>query len=149
MITEIPDVFAASNAFDGITYQKGQAVVRMLEAYVGEDAFRDGVRRYIKQHAYRNAVSDDLWAALDEASPKKVSEVAHDFLLQPGVPLIQANAAGDGIALSQARFAADDSQKRPQTWRTPVTVKGLDGKTGGAWSAPWRRRPRRWPRPRS
>jgi len=129
VITEIPDVFAAANAFDGITYNKGQAVVRMLEAYVGEDAFRDGVRRYIKKHAYQNAVSDDLWAALDEASPKKVSEVAHDFLLQPGVPLIQANAAGAGIALSQARFAADDSQKAPQTWRTPVTVKGLDGKT--------------------
>jgi aminopeptidase N len=129
VITEIPDVFAASNAFDGITYNKGQAVVRMLEAYVGEDAFRDGVRRYIQKHAYKNAVSDDLWAALDEASPKKVSEVAHDFLLQPGVPLIQAKAAGDGIALSQTRFAADDSQKTPQAWRTPVTVKGLDGKT--------------------
>ncbi|HEY0649798.1 M1 family metallopeptidase [Phenylobacterium sp.] len=129
VITEIPDVFAASNAFDGITYSKGQAVVRMLEAYVGEDAFRDGVRRYIQKHAYQNAVSDDLWAALDEASPKKVSDVAHDFLLQPGVPLIQAKAAGHGIALTQSRFAADDSQKAPQTWRTPVTVKGLDGKT--------------------
>lgn len=130
VITEIPDVFAAANAFDGITYNKGQAVVRMLEAYVGEDAFRDGVRRYIQKHAYRNAVSDDLWAALDEASPqKKVSHVAHDFLLQPGVPLIQAKVAGTGIALSQGRFAADDSQATPQTWRTPVTVKGLDGKT--------------------
>ena len=60
VITEIPDVFAAANAFDGITYNKGQAVVRMLESYVGEDAFRDGVRRYIQKHAYRNAVSDDL-----------------------------------------------------------------------------------------
>lgn len=130
VITEIPDVFAAANAFDGITYQKGQAVVRMLESYVGEDAFRDGVRRYIQKHAYRNAVSDDLWAALDEASPqKKVSDVAHDFLLQPGVPLIQAKEAGKGVALSQARFAADDSQTAPQTWRTPVTVKGLGGKT--------------------
>jgi len=130
VITEIPDVFAAANAFDGITYNKGQAVVRMLEAYVGEDAFRDGVRRYIKQHAYQNAVSDDLWAALDAASPsKKVSDVAHDFLLQPGVPLIQAREARDGIALSQGRFGVDESQRKPQTWRTPIAVKGLDGKT--------------------
>jgi len=131
VITEIPDVFAAANAFDGITYNKGQAVVRMLEAYMGEDAFRAGVRRYIKQHAYGNAVSDDLWKALDEASPKKVSDVAHDFLLQPGVPLIQAREAAGGIALSQERFGVDESQRKPQTWRTPVTVRGLDGK---AWS---------------
>ena len=69
VITPIHDVFQAANAFDMITYQKGKAVVRMLEAYVGEDAFRAGVRTYIKKHAYGNAVTDDLWAAIDKASP--------------------------------------------------------------------------------
>ena len=64
VITPIRDVFAASDAFDVITYQKGQAVIRMLEAYVGEDTFRAGVRNYIKGHAYGSAVSDDLWAEL-------------------------------------------------------------------------------------
>lgn len=131
VITEIPDVFAAANAFDSITYNKGQAVVRMLETYVGEDAFRDGVRRYIDRHAYQNAVSDDLWRALDEAAPGKgVTAMAHDFLRQPGVPLIHAREAAGGIALTQGRFAADASQKVPQTWRTPVKVTGLDG---SAW----------------
>lgn len=130
VIAEIPDVFAAANAFDSITYNKGQAVVRMLETYVGEDAFRAGVRRYIARHAYQNAASDDLWNALDEAAPgKAVADMAHDFLLQPGVPLIQAREAAGGIALTQGRFAADDSQKAAQTWRTPVKVKGLDGKS--------------------
>lgn len=130
VITEIPDVFAAANAFDSITYNKGQAVVRMLETYVGEDAFRNGVRGYIQKHAYQNAVSDDLWQALDEAAPgKKVAAMAHDFLKQPGVPLIQAREARGGIALTQGRFAADDSQESPQTWRTPVKVTGLDGKS--------------------
>ena len=130
VITEIPDVFAAANAFDTITYNKGQAVVRMLETYVGEDAFRDGVRRYIDKHAYQNAVSDDLWRALDEAAPgKNVTAMAHDFLKQPGVPLIQAREAGGKLALTQGRFAADATQKTPQTWRTPVKVTGLDGKT--------------------
>jgi len=130
VVTEIPDVFAAANAFDGITYNKGQAVVRMLETYVGEDAFRAGVRGYIGQHAYQNAVSDELWQALDEAAPgKKVADMAHDFLRQPGVPLIQAREAAGGIALTQGRFAADDSQKAAQTWRTPVKVTGLDGKS--------------------
>lgn len=131
VIAEVPDVFAAANAFDSITYNKGQAVVRMLETYVGEDAFRAGVRRYIAKHAYQNAASDDLWKALDEAAPgKAVADMAHDFLLQPGVPLIKANeAAGGGIALTQGRFAADDSQKAPQAWRTPVKVTGRDGRT--------------------
>lgn len=130
VIAEIPDVFAAANAFDSITYNKGQAVVRMLETYVGEDAFRTGVRSYIRKHAYQNAASDDLWKALDEAAPgKAVADMAHDFLLQPGVPLIGAREAAAGIALIQGRFAADDSQKAAQTWRTPVKVTGLDGKS--------------------
>ncbi|MFM8819574.1 MAG: M1 family metallopeptidase [Phenylobacterium sp.] len=132
VITDIPDVFAAANAFDLITYQKGQAVVSMLEAYVGEEAFRAGVRRYIAANAYGNAVNADLWAALDAEAPgRKVSEVAQDFLKQPGVPLISAAPAPGGLILTQGRFAGDESQTSPQTWRTPVTVRGADGEV---WS---------------
>jgi len=128
VIADIPDVFAAANAFDAITYQKGQAVIRMLETYVGEDAFKAGVRSYIKDHAYRNAVSDDLWNALGKAAPsKEVVEVAHDFLLQPGVPLIRAKETAAGVALTQERFGVDASQRKPQTWRTPVDVQATNG----------------------
>ncbi len=126
IITDIPDVFAAANAFDAITYSKGQAVIRMFESYVGEDAFRDGVRRYIHRHAYGNTTSADLWTALDEASPgRPVSGVARDFTTQAGVPLILAEEAPGGIALIQGRFGADESQRTPQTWRTPVAVMPL------------------------
>lgn len=136
VIAEIPDVFAAATAFDAITYQKGQAVIRMLETYVGEDAFQAGVRSYIKQHAYGNAVSDDLWRALHAAAPtKNVAEVAHDFLLQPGVPLIKADLAGEGVALTQSRFGVDESQRAPQSWRTPVNVAGPQGQTLAVVSA--------------
>ncbi len=128
VITEIPDVFAASNAFDAITYQKGQAVIRMLEAYVGEDAFKAGLRAYMKKHAYANTVSNDLWAAIDSASERKITGMAHDFTLQAGVPLVRATQGTGGITLSQARFGADASQRTPQTWRTPVNVRGVDGK---------------------
>ncbi|MEW5685542.1 MAG: M1 family metallopeptidase [Pseudomonadota bacterium] len=133
VITDIPDVFAAATAFDTITYQKGQAIVRMFESYVGEDAFRDGVRRYIKKHSYGNTVSTDLWAALDEASPgKPVSPVAKDFTRQAGVPLIQAREADGGIALTQSRFGVDESQRAAQTWQTPVTVQPVNG--GPSWN---------------
>ncbi|MBI1200793.1 MAG: M1 family peptidase [Phenylobacterium sp.] len=132
IVTSIPDVFAAATAFDSITYQKGEAVIRMFEDYVGEDAFRDGVRAYIKAHAYGNTVSADLWAALDAASPdKKVSDVARDFTTQAGVPLIRAEAARGGVRLVQSRFSADPSQRTPRTWRTPVKVEAVGD--DGAW----------------
>ena len=130
IITPIRDVFAASDAFDVITYQKGQAVIRMLEDYVGEDAFRAGVRNYIKAHAYGSAVSDDLWAELDKVSPRKVTQLAHDFTLQSGVPLIRAKAVPNGVLLTQDRFGAEPSQRAMRTWRTPVVAKAVGG---GEW----------------
>ena len=130
VITPIHDVFAAANAFDGITYQKGHAVIHMLETYVGEDVFRAGVRNYIAHHAYGNTVTDDLWSEIDKVSPKKVTGIAHDFTLQAGVPLISAVQTAKGVQLTQSRFGADAASKAPRTWRTPVTVTGL--------GEPWR-----------
>ncbi|MBS0362449.1 MAG: M1 family peptidase, partial [Proteobacteria bacterium] len=130
VITPIKDVFAAANAFDGITYEKGHAVIHMLEAYVGEDVFRQGVRNYIAHHAYGNTVTDDLWHEVDAVSPKKITGIAHDFTLQAGVPLISASDAGGKLTLTQGRFGVDAASKAPRAWRTPVTV-------GGA-GAPWK-----------
>ena len=108
VVTPIHDVFQASSAFDDITYYKGMAVVRMLEAYVGEDAFRKGVRAYIEKYAYSNAVTDDLWTEIDKASPLPVSEIARDFTLQAGVPLI----------LADKDLAAPGSRKSGSPWMT-------------------------------
>jgi aminopeptidase N len=131
VITPIRDVFEAAGAFDTITYSKGQAVVRMLEAYVGEAAFRLGARRYIKKNAYKNTVSDDLWGEIAAASSLPVIEIAHDFTLQPGVPLIRVEQAENGLKLSQSRFASDETSPPPQVWRIPARVKA-------AGDAPWR-----------
>ena len=62
----------ASDAFDTISYLKGQSFLRMLENYLGPDTFRDGIRRYIDQHKYSNSTTADLWSALGEASGKPV-----------------------------------------------------------------------------
>ena len=128
IITPIPDVFAAANAFDSITYSKGEAVIRMLETYVGDDVFRAGVRNYIAHHAYGNTVTDDLWRELDKVSPRPVAGIAHDFTLQAGVPLISAAPAKGGLRLTQGRFFTDETQSAPRTWRTPVLV----GRSGAA-----------------
>ncbi len=125
VIQPILDVVQANQAFDTITYLKGQAIVRMLENYVGEQTFRDGVRAYIKAHAYGNTVSDDLWRALDQVSGQRIIDIAHDFTLQAGVPLIRAESAASGIRLRQDRFAEDDWGKRPTDWHVPVIEQSL------------------------
>ena len=129
IITPIKDVLQANEAFDTITYEKGQAVIRMLETYVGEDAFRAGVRAYIKVHAYGNTVSDDLWRELDKTATTEITPIAHAFTLQAGVPLIRANATAAGIHLTQDRFAVDESGKAPTVW--PVPVRAARG--GSEW----------------
>ena len=129
IIQPIKDVFQANEAFDTITYSKGMSVIRMLENYVGEDAFRDGVRAYIKAHAYGNTVTDDLWAELDKTSPVPVTQVAHDFTLQAGIPLIRAGAAPNGLKLTQDRFAADETGNAEAVWHVPVIEKTLGGKS--------------------
>ena len=82
---------AANSAFDRITYDKGQAVIGMMEAYRrAETAFRDGGAALLPaRHAYRNTVSDDLWGARSKsASGKPVRATARAFTDQPGVPLL-------------------------------------------------------------
>jgi len=119
VITPIRDVFAASSAFDAITYQKGSAVVAMLEAYVGETAFRDAIRNYIAKHAYSNTTTDQLWAELDRVAKGSVTDVAHDFTRQSGIPLIDAAAAPGGVRLAQSQFSTARTATR---WLTPVRV---------------------------
>lgn len=135
IITPILDVLQAGGAFDEITYQKGEAVIRMLEAYVGETPFRDGVRRYIAAHAYGDTVSDDLWREIAQVSTTRpITDIAHDFTLQAGVPLVRetASACQDSrttVTLTQDRYALDDSGGA-QTWRVPVIARTLDGDVG-------------------
>ena len=131
VITPIHDVFAASDAFDAITYEKGEAVVRMLERYVGEDAFRAGIRNYMARYAYGNTTTDQLWTELERVSPRPVTRVAHDFTLRSGVPMIEADARPAGLHLSQSRFAAGPAQATG-VWLTPVRVASPDAPN--AWT---------------
>ena len=128
VVQHIETVEQASQAFDEITYQKGEAVIRMLEAYVGENAWREGVRAYMKAHAYGNTVSDDLWKQIEKAARKPVTAIAHDFTLQPGVPLIRVGEpvcrnGATTVALTQAEFSRDQPDKKPLAWRVPVIAQ--------------------------
>lgn len=132
----IHDVSEAGSAFDRISYQKGEQVIRMIEDWLGPDAFRDGMRGYMKAHAYGNTTSTDLWAALAEASHRDVAGVATSFTEQPGVPLVQVSrACTDGrttLTLTQGRFTINDPAAAKLAWQIPVTL----GAPGVAGSAP-------------
>jgi aminopeptidase N len=132
VVQHVTTVEQASQAFDAITYQKGEAVIRMLESYVGHDAWRDGVRAYMKKHAHGNTVSDDLWSSVEGAAKKPILAIAHDFTLQPGVPLITVDAATCAagkttLTLTQSEFSKDVPGKKPLLWRVPVTVQAVGG----------------------
>jgi aminopeptidase N len=131
VIQPIRDVLQASQAFDAIAYEKGQSVIRMLESYTGDDAWRTGVRAYIKAHAYGNTVTDDLWAEIDKASSAPVTAIAHDFTLQSGVPLIRVQSIAKGIRLTQDQFFATGPAGGTLSWRVPVVGGTLESKS--AW----------------
>jgi len=112
----------ANNAFDDITYKKGQSFLRMLESFLGEEVFRDGIRRYIAAHKYSNSTTADLWNALSEASKKPVGEIAAGWTEQPGFPVVKVNREGDGnIRLTQERFTVNFKNAPPLEWKIPLT----------------------------
>ncbi len=114
----------ANDAFDTISYQKGQCFLRMAEAYLGEDTFRDGIRRYIAAHQLSNSTTADLWAALGEASGKPVVALAAGWTEQPGFPIVLVSAMGAGsthaLQLEQLRFTLNDPSAVPLIWKIPV-----------------------------
>jgi aminopeptidase N len=132
VVQHLTTVEQISQAFDAITYQKGEAVIRMLEDYVGSDAWRSGVQAYVRAHKLSNTRTDDLWRAIEGAAGKPVTAIAHDFTLQPGVPLIRVEAAacrgGRTVAtLRQAEFTRDRPQSASLAWRVPVIAATLGG----------------------
>ncbi len=132
IITPIYDALQADEAFDLITYDKGAQVIRTLETYLGEDEFRAGVRRYMHDHAYANAVTEDLWRELDKGSARPIAPIAHDLTLQAGVPMINEISASCShrmttLQLAQGRFAIDPDSTQARIWHVPVTVAAIDG----------------------
>jgi len=112
----------ANNAFDDITYKKGQSFLRMLENFLGEDVFRDGIRQYIDSHKYSNATTADLWNALSEASNNSVGEIAAGWTEQPGFPVVNVKRETDGkVLLTQERFTVNFKNAPPLLWQIPLT----------------------------
>ncbi|ODM99382.1 Puromycin-sensitive aminopeptidase [Orchesella cincta] len=114
--------------FDDISYNKGACIIRMLHDYIGDTDFRKGMNLYLTRHQYKNAFTEDLWAALEEASGKPVGAVMGTWTKQMGFPLIRVLASRQEgtnrvIELSQEKFCTDPCKKTDGNyhWMIPLT----------------------------
>jgi alanyl aminopeptidase len=124
------------NAFDGITYQKGESVLAMFERFVGADRFQRGIRSYLAKHANGNAGADDFIAAISQAAGRDLAPAWRSFLDQPGAPMVDVTLActpkqPPTLTLAQQRFLPVGSKgSTQQRWQIPVCVRwSAGGKT--------------------
>jgi aminopeptidase N len=116
----------ADAMFDTLTYEKGGAVLRMLEQFLGEDVFRAGISAYLVKHSYANTVTSDLWDALEEVSGEPVAEMMDGWIFQGGYPLLNARRANDGtIELSQEHYRFLGSGEG--RWMVPLRYRSSEG----------------------
>lgn len=94
----------AEGMFDLLTYEKGAAVVRMLEQFITEEPFRDGIRRYMTEHRLANTETTDLWDAIEASTDVAARDIMDSWIYQPGFPLVSAERDGASLLLSQSQF---------------------------------------------
>ncbi len=133
---EVRNAQQAGESFDVITYEKGGAVLRMIESYLGEEIFRDGIRGYIRKHAGGNTTAQDLWRALERASRKRgarsvpVRKLAEGWIDQGGFPVVSLERTGSRLSLSQRRFVTGRKPSRggatDPVWPVPLVIKFSD-----------------------
>lgn len=110
-----------STIFDpSIVYAKGGRLLRMLQAYVGDEAMKQGLKLYFETHQYTNTQADDLWASLSEASGKDISSFMHAWMTQPGFPVISATKDGSTVLLTQKQFFIGPHEDKDRTWPVPL-----------------------------
>ena len=122
--SEVRSIGDIEAQFDVISYEKGGGVLHMIESYLGEKGFRDGVRLYMRRHQYGNTEAKDLWVAIQDASGEPISRLADDWLGRPGFPVVHVELRGDErLKLSQRRYSAYGPSEDETLWTTPVVLK--------------------------
>jgi puromycin-sensitive aminopeptidase len=126
----------ADAMFDVLTYEKGASVLRMLEQYIGPTIFRDGVRDYLRAHAYGNADTNDLWVSLGKIAKQPVPELMDGWIFQPGFPLVTANVSPSSeLTITQQRFSylgkTQSGSSQDQRWQIPLQMRITAGGKAG------------------
>ncbi|HCI85821.1 MAG TPA: peptidase, partial [Dehalococcoidia bacterium] len=116
----------AEGMFDLLTYDKGGSVLRMLEQYLGEEEFKDGIAYYLNKHKYGNTETNDLWDAIEHVTQQPARRIMDSWIFQKGYPLVSASISDDGstISLTQDRFLYTGGDSADSTiWSVPVVLK--------------------------
>lgn len=117
---EVSDPDLLETLFDpGIVYAKGARLLKMLRDYIGDKAFKSGLRYYFKAHAYSNASRDDLWHCLTAASKRDIASIMTPWLTQSGMPVVKVKQTRDQILISQQRFLLDNKPDE-RLWPIPL-----------------------------
>ncbi|KAI9727836.1 MAG: Aminopeptidase 2 mitochondrial [Cirrosporium novae-zelandiae] len=118
--------------FDAISYSKGSCVIRMISKYLGEEIFMEGIRRYLKKHAYGNTQTEDLWAALSDASGKPVEDIMNVWTKKIGFPIVSVseNESTGSIKVKQNRFLRTGDVKPEEDETIYPVFLGLRTKDG-------------------
>jgi tricorn protease interacting factor F2/3 len=127
IMAKVHDPEEIEELFDEISYGKGASILRMIEAYIGTENFKNGVRQYLQKFRYSNASGHDLWSNLQEASGTEVSRIMEGWISQEGFPIVKVSLVGGRLTLEQERFLLTGGTSK-QTWPIPVTMN-VDGKT--------------------
>lgn len=117
----------AEAMYDVLTYEKGAAVVRMLEQFLGPDDFRSGVKHYLTTHSYANTTTTDLWDSLEVATGMPVRAAMDTWIFQGGHPVIFVQKSAEGITVKQTRFGYTDIEQT--AWHVPIIVRAQVGST--------------------
>lgn len=144
IVQDVRTVEQANQAFDAITYSKGESVLSMLEGFAGPDVWRSGIQAYIRKHAYQNTKTADLWNALEGAGATGLGAIARDFTNQPGIPMIEVGSSQcvggrTIVTLSQGQFSNDERAAvaaHPLSWHVPVRASAGGAATQVVTSGP-------------
>ncbi len=107
-----------------IVYAKGGRLLKMLREYIGDDAFRKGLKAYFDKHAYKNTVADDLWSALSEASGQNIHDFMTPWLTQSGQPVVSLTGTAKKVTATQSRFILDNDEDA-SLWPIPTLSEGV------------------------
>jgi len=121
---------AARDVYNRVVYEKGAAILLMLEGWLGEDQFRDGLRAYLNEHRFGSATTDDLAAALRGASGNDPSRVLSTFLNTAGVPELRGQLLCDRDSPPRLRVTKANPGSVPVCWRAsrvPSSCTVLEG----------------------
>jgi len=121
---EIKDPDQIRTVFDAISYEKGSIIIGMILGFIGEEAFREGLRAYIKKHKYGNTTTKDLWQAWSDSSSVDVVSFASSWTTQPGFPVVTVSSDNTSVKLSQKRYFLDGKSSSDQLWTIPLFLSG-------------------------